>query len=1244
MRKDFGWENHGLNIEIDNRAEEPVEDASPPEIPSAYQEWADVFSEEEAAKLPPLSGRSHPIDLEEGQIPPSGPIYNLSEHELAVLREYIASAQKKGWIRRSISPAGSPILFVPKKGGQLRLCVDYRGLNKITKKNRTALPLISAILDRLGRAKLFTKLDLKDAYHRLRIRQGDEWKTAFRCHYGHYEYQVMPFGLVNAPASFQQYINDALEGLVDITCVVYLDDILIFSEHAEQHEDDVKEVLRRLRKAGLYANLRKCEFSVRRVSFLGFVIDDEGIHMEEERVRAVAEWPAPRCVKDIQVFLGFTGFYRRFIKNYSRIVSPLTDCLGKRAPRPWLLEPRAVRAFEDLKTAFQNGPILKHFDPSKPIRIETDASQFAIGAIISQLHYDRWHPVAFLSRKLQDAETRYAVPDCELLAITEAFRQWRHYLAYTSQKITVLTDHLNHKYFLSKPKLTNRQVNALDQLCSFDFEIVYRPGLKNPADGLSRRPDHEDFMEIAGLRDSQEVGFGDRTGSLPAAPVADGRGTLDHLRRVARVLRTSRTTSQEEGTAVTAPALQETLQEALLAAQRGDAFVAQQKQLVSVPDSATAGKLSSEAWSTNDEGFLCYDKRIFVPAGLRNEILILFHDDEVAGHQGGTKTCKRIQAQYYWPGLRRDVRRYVSTCRECQLAKPRHHKPYGLLAPLPAPERPWQEISMDFITDLPTVRCEKKTYSGILVVVDRLTRYGRFIPVSARITSDGLATVFLREIFRRLSTAFHPQTDGQTERINQTIEQYLRTFCNKEQSDWIDKLPMAEFTYNTSYHGTVKAAPAEVLMGYQPRSKGHVKGQLEAFSPNAMGRVRGLRELHERTALLIGNAQERQAHYYNKGREPKSFHEGDWVLISTKHLPLRRPTKKLTEKYVGPYQIERVIGGHKLAYRLRLPSTVRIHNVLPMSSLEPYLSRDKRPVEPEDNPFMAETTYDVEQILDHPEVLTSNKAAVLTLRNPRQQSGQQYVDSMHETIDALRDQGNAVTVTWVPVSREHGLLKMAKDEARDATREGATPAAKFPRARSTTLGIARAKERADNKIPNNVGDFTKRIDGALPGKHTRQLYDQLTWKEANVLAQLRTGMARLNDYLYRIKATASQHGGHGYFNGGSCTGIMLDLSLMNKASIKENSLILEPGCVLGQTMNILAEHRKAVPHGDCFGVGAGGHFTTAGWDLILSRRYGLGCQSLIGGRIALWDGSASDPQNSNLVGISTMPLRLYMVV
>ncbi|KJZ68428.1 hypothetical protein HIM_12180 [Hirsutella minnesotensis 3608] len=359
----------------------------------------------------------------------------------------------------------------------------------------------------------------------------------------------------------------------------------------------------------------------------------------------------------------------------------------------------------------------------------------------------------------------------------------------------------------------------------------------------------------------QAVELCDQTGSHLVVPGADGGATLQHLRRVARVLRTSRTTFSEEGTAVTAPALQESLQDAPLAEPQGDAFVAQQKQLVGVSDSATAGELSPEVWSTNDEGLLCYRGKIFVPAGLRNEILMLFHDDEVAGHQGGTKTCKRIQVQYYWPVLRRDVRRYVSTCHECQLAKSRHHKPYGLLAPLPAPSRPWQEISMDFITDLPPVRCEKKIYSSILVVVDRLTRYVRYIPVSSRISSDGLADEIFKHygmpdgivsdrgsLFtghfwatfchllhckRRLSTAFHPQTDGQTERVNQTIEQYLRTFCNKEQSDWMDKLPLAEFTYNTSHHDTVKGTPAEILMGYQPRSKGHVKGQLETFSTRA---------------------------------------------------------------------------------------------------------------------------------------------------------------------------------------------------------------------------------------------------------------------------------------------------------------------------------------------------------------------------------------------------------------------------
>lgn len=249
--------------------------------------------------LPKHHTLEHRIDLEPGTSPPWGPIYPLAERELQVLRDYLADALAKGWIRPSTSSAGAPVIFVPKKGGKLRLCVDYRGLNRITKKDRTPLPLISEILDRLSGTKYYTKLDLKDAYHRLRIRGGDEWKTAFRTRYGLFEYLVLPFGLSNAPSTFQAYINYALKGLLDDICIVYLDDILIYSDSLEQHRRHVRAVLERLQQHELFANLGKCEFEVQEVSFLGFVINNQGIHIERDRVEAVASWQEPRSVKDL---------------------------------------------------------------------------------------------------------------------------------------------------------------------------------------------------------------------------------------------------------------------------------------------------------------------------------------------------------------------------------------------------------------------------------------------------------------------------------------------------------------------------------------------------------------------------------------------------------------------------------------------------------------------------------------------------------------------------------------------------------------------------------------------------------------------------------------------------------------------------------------------------------------------------------------------------------------------------------
>ena len=387
----------------------------------------------------------------------------------------------------------------------MRLCVDYRGLNKITIKNRHPLPLISETLDRLSGAKVFTKLDLKDAYHRIRIRAGNEWKTAFRTRYGHFEYTVMPFGLANAPATFQAYINRAMAGYVDVFCVVYLDDILIYSDSEEEHQKHVKRVLDRLKQFALYANLKKCEFTTRKVEFLGYIVSVDGIAMDPRRVSTIKEWPVPTSYREVQVFLGFANFYRRFIANYSRIASPLTGLLqgGKDGKHfgPFRWPPEAEAAFRQLVDAFTSAPILVHFDPSRKSRMETDASGQAVAAVFSQLQENgKWHPVAFFSRKMIPAEKSYETHDQELLAIVAAFKHWRHYCEGSSYPIEVLTDHNNLKGFMKVKILNGRQARWAVKLAAFDFTISHQAGRRNPADAPSRRPDYEEANAmLAGL-------------------------------------------------------------------------------------------------------------------------------------------------------------------------------------------------------------------------------------------------------------------------------------------------------------------------------------------------------------------------------------------------------------------------------------------------------------------------------------------------------------------------------------------------------------------------------------------------------------------------------------------------------------------------------------------------------------------------------------------------------------------------
>jgi hypothetical protein len=415
---------------------------------------------------------------------------------------------QRGWIRESKSPAGAPILFAKKKDGTLRLCVDYRGLNAVTIKNRYPLPLIQESLDRLATAVIFSKIDIRDAYHRMRIREGDEWKTAFRTRYGHYEYTVVPFGLTNAPAAFQAYINTALGGLLDVSCIVYLDDILIFSQSEEEHTKHVTEVLERLLEYKLYAKLSKCEFHTRSTEFLGFIVSTNGVSVDEERVRSIQEWPEPASVRDIRIFMGFINYYRRFIHQFSKKAAPLNSLTQKmpgqargghaqRKEESVTLDigPEGRKAFQNLKDSFLSIPILSHYNPSYPTRVETDASGRAISGILSQLVPGRdgkaqWRPIAFHSRRMKPEEGRYDTHNRELLAIVDSLKVWRHYLESTVDPFELYIDYDNLRWFMKTKELSKRQVRWAEKLAEYYFDVVYRPGVLNPADGPSRRPDY----------------------------------------------------------------------------------------------------------------------------------------------------------------------------------------------------------------------------------------------------------------------------------------------------------------------------------------------------------------------------------------------------------------------------------------------------------------------------------------------------------------------------------------------------------------------------------------------------------------------------------------------------------------------------------------------------------------------------------------------------------------------------------
>ena len=1007
--------------ELHRRLSAQMEEAP---LPPELEQYRDMFDNDSAAMLPTHRVTDHAINIKDGKEAPHGPLYNLSQRELGVLREYLQKEVERGRVVRSTSPAGAPIIFVPKKDGTLRLCVDYRALNSVTVKDRCPLPLINETLDRLQGAQFFTTLDLKDAYHRIRIRAGDEWKTAFRTRYGHFEYNVMPFGLTNAPATFQAYINRALSDMLDDLCVVYLDDILIYthSDNIEEHWAAVKKVLERLRRAELFCNLKKCTFASPEVAYLGFRVTREGVVADPDKVATIREWPAPKNLKELQTFLGFANFYRRFVENYSKVIQPLTALLKKNAEYRWGSE--AEKVFQNLKDRFTSTPTLRHFDPKKQLKLETDASDFGMSGILSQCFEEgQWHPIAFWSRKMQDAERNWATYDQELGAIVECFKHWRHYFDGAQDTVQVFTDHNNLKGIQTVRLLNARQARWAVFLGSFDFEIHHRPGKTNPADGPSRRPDYFTTNEAvnsllptlqhklklaegSGLAQAA-VGFarvGETSGAggttpgidpartntnaetnCDAAPVAGATVCTQCVPRSVAKVMLSETAPTDAGSPFIS---------LISELQRRDTFVAEMKE----PNENKKARSQGQSWQFDVDGLLRFKGRIWVPdePAVRVEVISAHHDSKLAGHFGVDRTFELVKRSVCWPGLRQDIEQYVKNCPVCQRTKAPRQLPAGQLSSLPIPEDIWEEIALDFIVKLPPTKLKGVVYDSILVVVDRLSKMALYIPACESWKAPDFATAFFENVVaiwglpkgivsdrgamftsafwtelcfqcqmkRRMSTAYHPQTDGQTERQNQTLEAYLRAFCDT-QEDWGSLLPYAQFAYNNTVHKSTGKTPSFVVTGKHPRwNDMHEAVHHEGEAGAGVERLQALEAARSAAKDHLRRAQEYQQRSYDRKHTPREFKMGDLVLLNTKNLKLREPCRKLSALFIGPFRVEEPVGSQ--AYRLLLPPRYRIHNVFHVSLLRPYHHRPGEAIaniaEPELAPDGSEV-WEVEKIL-----------------------------------------------------------------------------------------------------------------------------------------------------------------------------------------------------------------------------------------------------------------------------------------
>jgi hypothetical protein len=906
-------------------------------LPEEYKEFARLFSDEAADRFPPAREWDHAIDLKPGA--PDAldcKVYPMTRDEDTALEKFLDEMVAKGYIRPSKSPYASPFFFVKKKDGKLRPVQDYRRLNSHTVRNQYPLPLIAQLISDLSGAWIFSKVDVRQGYNNVRIKKGDEWKAAFKTKFGHWEPLVMFFGLTNSPSTFQEMMNVIYKEVIEKHAAkgtiirIYMDDIAIATSGTRQdHIDAVRDVLRVAEQHDLYFKLSKCTFHASSIDYLGVIIEKGMTRMDPVKIAGIKNWPTPIKVKDVRSFLGFCNFYRPFIRGFAHLARPLNELTRKDAEWSW--QDRQQKAFEELKRRVTTEPVLAHPILTDPFELEVDASGFAMGAVLLQKKEDgKKHPIAYYSKTLSAAERNYDVYDLELLAIVNALDHWRPYLAGSPHKIIIYSDHQNLLYWKEPHKISRRVAREVLMLSEYNFEIRHIKGTSNGrADALSRRPDYDQ-----GHEDNQNITV------LPQQVFVRAMEVLPDIR------------SQEES--VLKPWI--------------DPHQLKQHQGV---------------WYKNERQVVTGDIKD------KRHIIQSHHDTPVHGHPGISKTIQLTERLYWWPKMRLDITEYVKGCAECQRHKVNTRPTKAPLQPIyPKLEAaPFETVALDFIVKLPV----SQGYDSILTITDQgCTKAAIFIPCNEDITAEETAALYIKHVFAHFglptkiisdrdprfmskfiqaackvtginhapSTAYHPRTDGQSERSNQWLETAIRFITDQKQRNWAPYLPIAQFAHNNWPSDTTRKSPFFLLMGFNPRAD-----WVHATSPIPRVTLR-LEQLKE-ARIQARDAMIKAQQSWVKHRDTPKYKEGDQVWLDGKNLRINQPTAKLAPRRHGPFKIIQVMSA--VNYRLELPTQWSIHPVFHIDLLTPYRETTMHGpnfTRPTPELIDGEEEYSVEKILD----------------------------------------------------------------------------------------------------------------------------------------------------------------------------------------------------------------------------------------------------------------------------------------